>query len=147
MNKMILKVGATVVASMLFVGCGSSTSNVSKTKQITTKKVVSNSGKPMWVSTPNMDGYTGVVSIVSKKKIKNKKKLYYVAKLKARAGFESRKGTKVDSTSSTRTTMDGKMSYSEKVKIKSNSIQTAQLIVKDTFEDKDNFYMWMVVKK
>jgi len=149
MNKNIIKIGLTVVLGLFLVGCGGSNQpqTATKAKKAIVKKTEDRSGRPLWVSNPNLDGYKGVLSIVSKKKIKNKKKLYYVAKMKARAAFEARKGTSVDSSSSIKTAMSGNMSYNENIKIKSNSIQTATLIVKDTYEDKDNFYMWMVEKK
>lgn len=145
MNNILIKIGAVVLASSLFVGCGEPKKEPQAPK-IKKQKQVDSQGRPLWVSNPDMGGNIGVVSIVSKKKIKNKKKLYHIAKLKARAAFETRKGTKIDSTSTTKSGASG-MSYSEKVNLSSNSIQTDRLVVKKTYEDKDNFYMWMVKKR
>ncbi|MCK5294762.1 MAG: hypothetical protein KAJ49_08925 [Arcobacteraceae bacterium] len=146
MNKNILK--GILIFGLVFSIIGCSKSNTIKQIPVKkTTKTISNDGKPLWISNPNMDGYIGVVSVVSKKKIKNKKKLTYIATMKARAEFQTRKGTNIDSTSQTKVDSTGKMDYSEKVKISSTHIQTTKLVVKKTFEDKDNFYMWMVVDK
>ena len=145
MNNILLKIGVFVAVTSLFVGCGSSKN--SPKKQVKIVKQVDAQGRPLWVSNPNIDGNIGVVSIVSKKKIKNKKKLYHIAKLKARVAFEARKGVSVNSNTTTSINTNGSMRYNENVKISSNSIQTDNLIVKKTYEDKDNFYMWMVKKR
>jgi len=153
MNKKISQLLLAIGLVFIMQGC-SKDIDVSKTliKTFQNKSEVKHTSNsklkklPPWVSNPNVDGYVGVVSIVPKAKIKNKKKLYYIAKLKARAAFETRKGTNIDSSSQIKTNTNGKTSYSEQVKISSFHIQTDSLVVKDTFEDKDNFYMWMVVK-
>ncbi len=146
MNKKLLQV---VIAFGLIFSISGCTKN-DTTQQKNAKKVkvtVDKHGKPLWVSNPNMDGQTGVVSIVSTKKIKKKKKLIYIAKMKAKAAFQTRKGTSVDSSSKTKMDNSGKMSYSEKTKISSTHIETTKLVVRQTYQDKENFYMWMVVDK
>jgi hypothetical protein len=146
----MIKLLTIVVLTISFSGCGS---NSKPTPPLAVKKTVAkidkkdSQGRPLWLSNPNIDGYQGVVSVVSKQKVKNKKKLLYIAKMKAQAAFQTRKGTIVDSTTKIRTTTSGETSLNEKVKISSCHIQTNKLIVKDTFEDKKNFYMWMVVGK
>ena len=162
MNKKILQILLSVGLVFVIAGCAKNESinkqsvkkqvenftSMKKNGKITVINTGSNTQKrPLWVSNPNMNGFKGVVSIVSTKKIKNKKKLYYIAKMKARAAFETRKGTNIDSSSQTKTDTSGKMSYAEKVKISSSHIQTDSLIVKDTFEDNNSFYMWMVQSK
>jgi len=142
MNK-IVKIGLSCCVLAFVVGC-SDVNKPNVTKTAPQKKHTTS--KPQWIFTPNMNGYQGVVSIISKKKVKNKQKLYYIAKLKAQALFEQRKGTVVNSSSTIKTDSTGKIDYKEKINIKSNSIQTKKLIVKSTYEDKDNYYMWMVVK-
>ncbi len=157
MNKKILQILLVCGIGFVSVGCQNNATlekvknkiSSFKSKKSESKKEVvqTQDGRPAWVSNPNLDGNVGAVSIVSKKKIKNKKKLYFIAKMKARAAFEARKGTTVDSTAKRKASYDGKMSYSEKVKISSSHIQTDDLVVKETYEDKDYFYMWMVLKK
>ena len=140
MSKNIVKVWVVVLVMSFFVGCG---------QEATVNKSVQNikkSSQPKWISNPNTDGYIGVVSVIPKKKIKNEKKLYHIAKLKAQAAFQARKSTNIDSSSQIRTKSDGSVDYKEKVKLSSSHIQTNNLVVKDTFEDKDNFYMWMIAK-
>ena len=144
MNRRILQIILAIGLIFSVVGCTKSAPSKQKTKVKPTKDA---QGRPLWVSTPNMNGYIGVVSVVSKKKIKNPKKLRYVAKMKARSAFQTRKGTKIDSSSATKTKMDGSMDYKEKIKISSTHIQTKKLVVKKIYEDKENFYMWMVVDK
>ncbi|MEA2017283.1 MAG: hypothetical protein U9N59_02445 [Campylobacterota bacterium] len=150
MNK-IFKICFVGVFAVVLTGCGSSQAN--KTTKVTkVKKTVDAKGQPLWISNPNINGNNGVVSVVTKydkktKKLKSKKKLLYIAKMKARAAFQTKKGTKIDSTSVSKIKNDGTASYSEKVKLSSNSIQIKKLIVKKTFEDDKFFYMWMVEDK
>ncbi len=151
MNKNILKVSVLFLATVLFVGC-SSTKQPQKITKNVVKTTKNTNGEPLWISNPNLNGNNGVVSIVSiidkrTKKPKSKKKLRYIAKLKASAAFESKKGINIDSKSETKIKSDGTMSYKEKVKLKTNSIQTSKLVIKDTYKDKKNFYMWMVESK
>ena len=160
MNKKILQIYLSFGLVFIVAGCAKNESimqtkiktatkkqSIQKDYKTATTNSYSTQQRPPWVSNPNMDGYKGVVSIVSKRKIKNKKKLYYIAKMKARAAFETRKGTNIDSSSQTKTDTSGKMSYLEKVKISSSHIQTDDLVIKEVFEDKDSFYMWMVLGK
>ncbi len=145
MNKKLYITIAT--ATLLFVGCGASNNAVStphKTVKKVSKPTVDPQGRPLWVSNPNINGNIGVVSVVPKKKIKNKKKLYYIAKLKAQAEFQTRKGTNIDAKSETKMSSNGQSSFTQDVKISSQHIQTKNLRVKKTYEDKDYFYMWMV---
>ncbi|MEA2049170.1 MAG: hypothetical protein U9O56_00330 [Campylobacterota bacterium] len=147
MNKTVLKTALCVaLASSMFVGCTSTTKTTTQKKEIK-KPTKDSQGRPLWVSNPDFGGNIGVVSIVSKKKIKNKKKLHYIAKLKAQAAFESRKGTRVDANSQASISSDGSSSYEENIKTSSNSVQTVSLIEKAKFEDKDNYYLWMVKEK
>ena len=145
---------ATIIAIGL-IGCGGTNSpkpqKISKTSKAKTTKTMTKGGIPAWVYNPDLDGNTGVVSIISKKKVKNKKKRLYIAKLKAQAKFQARKGTNVKSktTSSKKMSSNGayKRDMKKEIKLSSSHIQTNELIVKDTYEDKDNFYLWMVIKK
>jgi len=141
MNKMFLTTFLVVSILVIFNGCANNTP--AQAPQKTTLA----SNLPAWVSNPDFGGNIGVVSIVSKSKIKNSSKRLKIAKLKANAQFQTRKGTTIDAQSVTKTKNDGTMSYKENVKITSSHIQHEELIVKDTYEDKDNFYLWMVVKK
>ena len=140
MNKKILSL---ILVGILFgfVGCGKN--NIQKQESV--KKIDLNK-LPPWVKNPNYDNNIGVVSVVPKKKIKNKNKLYKIAKLKAIAEFQTRKGAMINSTAKMSSKNGANSGYSEDIKISSSHIQTNNLVVKDTFEDDDNFYMWMVLK-
>ncbi len=147
MNKIIY---FAVIFVLLFSGCSKIKKNITSSnmqKHNISKHGNKHDKKPLWVSNPNINGNIGVVSVVSKNKIKNKKKLYYIAKLKAQAAFQTRKGTNIDSQEQIKTKTDGSVSYAQNVKISSQHLQTNTLIVKQTYEDKDYFYMWMVSDK
>ena len=132
-----------ILVSVLFVFIGCGKNNVIKQNNV--KKVDLNK-LPPWVKNPNYDNNIGVVSIIPKKKIKNKNKLYKIAKLKAIAEFQTRKGAMVNSNTKITSKNGINTGYSENIKISSSHIQTNNLVVKDTYEDEDNFYMWMVIK-
>jgi hypothetical protein len=152
MRNLIL--GAIIAIGL--IGCGGSNApkpqKTTKTKQYEkNKKHIAKGGMPAWVYNPDLDGNTGVVSIINKKKVKNKKKRLYIAKLKAQAKFQARKGTNVKSNTTASKRMSAKGGYKrdikKEIKLSSSHIQTNELVVKDTYEDKDNFYLWMVIKK
>lgn len=67
--------------------------------------------------------------------------------MKAQASFETRKGTRIASNSKISISNDGKTNYEESIKMSSKSIQTSKLVEKSIFEDKENYYLWMVVEK
>jgi hypothetical protein len=151
MNKFLANIVSFLIF-LFFTGCGSE----SVQNQITQIKTTAvnyiapqkieppKDTRPKWVNNPDFGGNVGVVSIVSKEKIKDRAKLEYIAKMKAQAEFETRKGTNVDSSTKVKTNNDGEMNMEENIKISSSSIQTAKLEVEDTYEDEDNFYLWMV---
>jgi hypothetical protein len=148
----IIKIGVLISSMSLFVACGRTTQNIKLKTTQTTKieqqnRIHNNTNLPLWVSNPNIQNNIGVISVIPKKNIKNKKKLYYIAKLKAQAEFQTRKGTNIDSTTHIKTNTSGTTTYHEDVKISSNHLQTNKLIVKETYEDKDYFYMWMVLER
>lgn len=142
MNKIIVY----IFASLLFVGCGSEAVKPAQ-KAETVKKGFDENGKPLWISNADYDGNIGVISIIPKNKIKNRKKMLYIAEMQARAEFESNKGTTVSSSATTATDAKGKVTYSEDLEMSSKHIQTDKLVVKATYEDESSFYMWMVVEK
>jgi hypothetical protein len=144
MNRLLL----SGLAFFVFVGCGGTKSTVDKVETKKEVKTQTNS-QPAWVDDGDYDGNIGVVSIV-KKNGKSKKQLMYIAKMKANSAMQARKSTMVDSkTTIKKTTVNGEYKRDTKkvVKLSSSSFAVKNLVVKDTYEDKDNFYLWMVVKK
>lgn len=156
MNNVFKTFFLLLFGAIFFVGCGGDAiqkvqvgiaKTIDKVTPTTKKeepKVIDM--RPKWVSNPDFGGKKGVVAIVSKEKIQDPAKLHYVAKMKAQAEFETRKGTNVDSTTKLRTTNDGDTQVEEHINMSSHSIQTAELEDADTYQDEQNYYLWMVEK-
>jgi len=147
MNKTISKISLSIAIAIGLVGCNK-TQPIKQTHQIKKQK----SNKPAWILNPNINNENAVVAVVSlydKKthKLRSDKKLLFIAKLKARAAFEAKQNIKVESTSTTKMNSNGNMNYNENIKLSSNSIQKKELIIKQTYKDKQNFYLWMAEKK
>jgi len=143
----MIKAVLLTLAILMISGCGSQTPSVNDKQKVLVKNGFDENGRPLWLLNPDYDGHIGSVSILLKSNFKNKKKMLYIAQMQAKASFETRKGTTVDSSINTSISSDGKVASSEDLEISSTHVQTDKLVVKDTFEDKDSFYMWMVLEK
>ena len=138
---------------MMLVGCNSSNKvevpkKVDTIKKVVKKKVVKKS-YPDWVDNPNIEGQEGAVGIV--KLMKNKKKQEYIAKRLAIALYQEQKRVQVDTTVTTDEEVVGgsvvKSKSSQITHQTSNHFQTQTFVKRAEFSDKDNYYIWMVVKK
>jgi hypothetical protein len=137
MNKVLLY----ICIALLFVSCASS----NKVRHLNAKTV--HNKKPAWINNPDYGNNIGVVSIVSKNKIKNKDKRLYIAKLKAKALFSERKNLKIDSELKKTSSTLQKKKMSIISKQSSTYTIDKKLVVKAIYEDKENLYLWMVVKR
>ncbi|SFV75283.1 hypothetical protein MNB_SM-3-11 [hydrothermal vent metagenome] len=104
---------------------------------------------PKWIDNPNMDGERGAVGIV--KLMKNKKKQEYLAKKLAIASYQEQKRVIVDSTINTSETVknnnDVTTTSSMLTRQTASHFKTEKMVKKADFSDKENYYIWMVVKK
>jgi len=162
MNSLSMKIVlGGIVLPLFMVGCSSNSKQLQTSKSVTKvskkqqkidtskNKLAKSSTLPKWVDNPDLDGNVGVVAIV-KKGNKSKKKIIYIAKMKAQASLQARKSTMVDSKTIIKKQRRGnsyKRDVQKEVKLTSNSFATDNLTIKDTYEDKNNFYLWMVIKK
>ena len=133
-----------VVIAVSFVGCGSSSKSVA-VKKVQTKKVAKpKNTKPKWIENPDLDGNIGAVGIV--KLMENKKKQLYIAKKLATASLQERKRVEIDSQMKLSSGKNGDESSSV-IKQTSSHYNAYDIIQKGEFSDKENYYIWMVVKK
>jgi len=152
MNKKVLKLLVVASLSFTFAGCVKNEPKVdNKIVKKDTKKVQNDtksiSTVPGWLENGNYDGYNGVSTFISKHKIKNKKKLLYIAKRKAIAVYNQQKSAHIKSEKLMIKDSKQKRKFMTKSTIKSSSMGTGELVLKDTYETKDKFYVWMVMNK
>jgi hypothetical protein len=137
-----------------FVGCTNSQTALtpapkSVVKKAVQKQVIQKKTYPQWIDNPNIDGEDGVVGIV--KLMKNKKKQEYIAKKLAIASYQEQKRINIDTTTKTNQSVSGNSyatsSSSQITRQTSNHFKTNTMVKKAEFSDKENYYIWMVVKK
>ena len=129
---------------LLMSGCG----GAKAPQQVKQDKV--KSSVPAWINNADLDGNVGAVGIVLKAKIKNPKKRLYIAKKLGIAALQERKSAFVSSSLDRSTkVVNGKVKkeLNQKINISSSSFATENIVVKDTYVDDKNLYVWGIVGK
>jgi len=140
---MLKNIFISFVVLVFVSGCGAS-------KTPPAQKAVVKNTIPAWIDNPDFDGNIGAVGTVLKSKVKNPKKRAYIGKRLAIAALQERKNAFVDSSLKTSQEFkNGKVKkhLTQKIKITSSSFATNNMIVKATYEDSENLYVWVVIGK
>ena len=144
MKKIIL-----AVVSLAFIGCNKAQPTPKEKPQVKQEKQIAKKTYPQWIDNPNIDGYDGVVGVV--KLMKNKKKQEYIATKLAIALYQEQKRVSVNTEVKTKEIVVAghlaKSTSSQTTTQTSSHFQAEELVKKAEYSDKDNYYIWMVVKK
>lgn len=134
------------VISFLLNGCGSPKPSIELTAKsnTTVKKEDTKPKVPLWISTPDMNGYIGGVGVV--KKMKNKKKQNYIARKIALANLQERKRVLTESDTVVTQGTDQKVQVKNSIKQTSSHFNDYETMQKAEYEDSEFYYVWMVIK-
>jgi len=138
-----------VVTTLAFIGCNQAQPTPKEKPQEIKKVQVVKKTYPSWIDNPNINGEDGVVGVI--KLMKNKKKQEYIATRLAIALYQEQKRVSVNTTVKTGEVVAAgnvvKSTSSQTTTQTSSHFQVEQLVKKAEYSDKENYYVWMVVKK
>jgi len=100
---------------------------------------------PDWILNPDFNNNIGAVGSVNKNIVKDRNKQKYMAKKFAISNLQKRKSTMVDSEIETKRGVN--KSSSKTLNITTSHFIVDNIMVKDEFEDDNNYYVWVVIRQ